>query len=417
MNVKIIIALILLEIAVIALLIYLIYLNVNKFSRLGHDESALSVWPEASKQFLKPHELNFPLWLIYGIGFNCLTRGFSYSALQCLGLLRINESLESVGQVAVSCTSTFVGSFVATMLYKFEKGSRFILFAEVLAIFSIPSGLIERFLEDFDTETGGFKSENTAEGLFELFGILVFSVVASFAVVGFIAISPYIPSNYSLERFKLQPVPPAPDYANEEEHVQEDETQENSNPFDDTQHFLHSQSFTKSKKLHSPNTRKVLVIGVFVLIFLPIVAWSGFVQSGIYSYNWGIDRVTAYLYTLLVNITQLMVYFGYGIVAIYIQSQLVALKVSVRNWAWFLLLSTLVCFSCVFLKDIISRKIVDVELEGNGRFVAVELLRVPFKIAAVGFVFTLAYYAVCLKKAKSILSAVDSHELSELQSS
>lgn len=434
-----VIGLVLVELVFIGVLICLMYIRIRYSSRFGHIESVQRVWPDASQEILAPHSCKFLLWLIYGVGFNCLARSVLYTALQLFGVLNIHIDLGFMAEYVISCISTFVGSFIATALYKFEGGSLVITFAVILALFFLPTGLLKLILE----------SENTSTGAWVLWpvSIVCLSLSASFVVFKYVTLPPHILSRYSLEEFKsqsssigdfVQPETSEPETSEQGsnargsalEDAQQDSTQESptlpeliERGFTLNDVLVNYSKSKKSKKDKRKGKHHSFADSIGVSIFLSLIALlptlvlAGKVESYAYQ-DWENDyfgrKEYLYFHTLLLVITQLVSVVGYGYVNLNMQCSLIASKTSVTNWGWYVLFVNFFCFIIEYLKDTCS-KIDHVGRTSQSEFIANELLRVSFKLAAVGFIFTGAYYIVCLRKARKILSSIEPHELEELQ--
>lgn len=412
MNVQAIIGIALVTVAINGLIALFIHLIVRFNSRLGSIESVKTVWPDASKQFLEPHACKLVLWIIYGIGFNCLVRSFTYSVLQILGVLTAENSLKFTGEYFVSCICTFSGSFIGSTLYKIEEGSLPIVYSLALAIIFIPIGLLMPI----------FDREDASIGTWVLWpvSIVALSLAASFIVFKLIVIPAYILSSYSLGRFEWTRVPSTPGDSNQDGHAQEDSIQENQIVRALIQRVNTLQGLLDERTV--PYSQKPIVKGdeicqrmsifflIFVLIYLPTSTGTGWIEAAVES---DFKSQSSYLRTCLDNLAQLMDFFGYGIVIISIQSQLVSLKVSVNNWGWYVIFSNFLCFLYEYLIDSIMDNH-EYHRMGN-MFIATEILWVPFKYAAVGFIFTAAYYMACIRRARTLLNFTESHELEDLQ--
>lgn len=450
-----IIGLVLVELVFIGVLICMMYMSLRYGSRFGHIESVQRVWPDASQEILAPHSCKFLLWLIYGVGFNCLARSVLYTALQLFGVLNIHIDLGFMAEYVISCISTFVGSFIATALYKFEGGSLVITFAVILALCILPTGLLKLILE----------SENTSAGAWVLWpvSIVCLSLSVSFVVFKYITLPTHILSRYSLEEFKSQSSsmgdfvqPETNESETSESETSEPETSEpetreqgsnaqgpapkDSEQQDSTQetptlpeliergytlndvlvNYSKSKKSTKDKKKgkHHPFSESI-GMGIFLslIALLPTFIFSGIVESYAYQ-DWENDyfgrKEYLYFHTLLLVITQLVSVVCYGYVNLNMQCSILASKTSVTNWGWYVLFVNFFCFIFEYLKDTLT-KIDHAGRTTQSEFIANELLRVPFKFAAVGLIFTGAYYIVCLRKARKILSSIEPHELEELQ--
>lgn len=412
MNVQAIIGIALVTVAIDGLIALVIHLIVRFNSRLGSIESVKTVWPDASKQFLEPHACKLVLWLIYGIGFNCLVRSFTYSLLQILGVLTAENSLKFTGEYFVSCICTFSGSFIGSTLYKIEEGSHPIVYSLALVILFLPIGLLMPM----------FDREDASIGTWVLWpvSIAALSLVASFIVFKFIVIPAYILSSYSLGRFEWTRVPATPGDSNHGEYTQEGSTQENQTLQGLIQRISTLQGLLDERAVPYSQTpmvkrnklceRMCLLLLIFVFIYLPTSTGAGWIEAAVES---DFKSQSPYLSNCLDNLAQLMDFFGYGIVIIFIQSQLVSQRVSVNNWGWYVVFSNLLCFLYEYLIDSIMDNH-EYHRMGN-MFIATEVLWVPFKYAAVGFIFTAAYYMACIRRARTLLNFTESHELEDLQ--
>lgn len=415
MNLQLTVGLLLVEILIIGFFALMFHLCVKYDSRFGHLESTQYIWPHASKTLLTPPKYGFILSLVYGIGFNCLTRSLFYSVLQFMNVFRPNERLGLVGDFIVTCICTFVGSFAATTLYKFEEGSLAILFSVALAICVIPTGITSLII---DTEL-----DSVGTWVLWVVSIAAFSLLASFIVFKFVTLSYSMLCNYSLEKFESQ-IPSSPEESTQEsaqpEAAESDSTPEGSTKPNPTLKDLIDQGSTledvlkmliETQKPRQPRKERNTCdsfsgcIVLFLILFLPTTLICGLIYA--YTYGDGSGHETeeiSYLVTVLINLTQLMDLMGYAVFTIYFQSGLVTVGASLTNWCWYVLITNLPCFLVKYLRDALSLYMTD-------EFLAVEILRVPFKLAAVGFIASAIYYILCLKKAKEILSAAEPQEL------
>lgn len=409
------VGLLLFEIVLIGFFAILVHVNVLYRSRFGHLESTQSIWPRASKTLLTPAKWGFPLWLIYGISFNCLTRSLLYSLLQLVNLIRPNQSLGLTGDFIITCACTFVGSFAATSLYKFEDGSLAIVFSGALAISSVPTGITTLIINRDLKSTGIW--------VLWVVSIIVFSLLASFIVFRFITISRSVLSNYSLKKFESQ-IPPTPEESaqnsTKQNSSESNSSEENSTEPVPTLKELIDQGSTledvvktlietrkpkQSKKQGNLGDAIAAAVSIFFLMFLPTTFLCRIIYTTTYG-DWHGNPSTeeiSYLGTVLVVITQFMDLMSYAVLTIWVQGVFVISGTSLANWCWYVLIMNLPCFSVQYLANELAPFVKD-------EFIA-ELLRVPFKFAAVGFISSATYYIVCLKKAKEILSAAEPQEL------
>lgn len=398
MNPHAIIALVLLYLCIIGILVVLIHLNVVYFSRFGHLESTQSIWPNASKKLLKPSSWPFLLYLVYGIGFNSLIRSLLYSVLQFVNVMRANQSLGIVGEFIISCICTFVGSFAASTLYKLEEGSIPEFFSGALAICVVPTGMSSLIITEKSRMFPGIIEVQSVEFLV-IWALIIaaFSGLASFIVFRYITLSYSMLSNYSLKQFEFQPVP----------NNSHETTQQNSSVHNSIQQ--NSTKPNRSKKRSYKCRAVCLCLIAFFFFYMPPFIIRVIVDMNTYG-DWTGRKVKemSYLTTVLVNVTQFTCLMGYAVFTIYVQSQLVAAGVSVKNWCWYVLFSNLPGFLFNFLIDTDEQ---EQEYKYENEVLLVEMIRVPFKLAAVGFIASAIYYIVCLKRARKILIAAEPQEL------
>lgn len=150
--------------------------------------------------------------------------------------------------------------------------------------------------------------------------------------------------------------------------------------------------------------RVIFVIDVFIFVLGGTLGFSGAMEKNMLSDDWAGN----YFYSLLLNFVQTVEFFGYGVVTICIQNSVV---VSKRNFGWYVLMTNFFCFITEYLKDVIVFKRMGFKYAECSEFLGVEVLRVPFKLAAVELIFAAAYWFTCLKKAKSILKSAEPHAL------
>lgn len=412
MDSQVSVGLLLLEIFIIGVLVLLIHVCLKYGSRFGHLESTQSIWPHASKTLLTPPKWGFVLWLVYGIGFNCLARSLFYSVLQFMNVIRANERLGLVGDLIVTCICTFVGSFAATTLYKFDGNSLSILFSVILAICVIPTGITSLIINTELNSVGTWVSW--------VVSITAFSLLASFIVSKFVNISRSLLYNHSLEKFEHQQVPSTYEESTQQGSAESNSTQEGSTESVPTLKELIDKGSTledvlktlietrkpkQTKKQGNLGDAIAAAVSIFFLMFLPTTFLCRIIYTTTYG-DWHGNPSTeeiSYLGTVLVVITQFMDLMSYAVLTIWVQGVFVISGTSLANWCWYVLIMNLPCFSVQYLANELAPFVKD-------EFIA-ELLRVPFKFAAVGFISSATYYIVCPKKAKEVLSAAEPQEL------
>ena len=371
MDSQVSVGLLLLEIFIIGVLVLLIHVCLKYGSRFGHLESTQSIWPHASKTLLTPPKWGFALWLVYGIGFNCLTRSLLFSVLQILNVYRANEPLGMIGEFIMTCICTFVGSFVATALYKLNEGSHSILFSVALAICSIPTGitiLIVRLgLNGTRIRTGEKtfmvidEMDSVWNWVLGVMSVVAFSLLASFIVFKFINISRSVLYNYSLEKFEHQQTPSTYEESPQQGSSESKSTHEDSTkPVPSLKELIDQGSSLedvvktlietrKPKQRVKQNTHTAgAALGVclcyFVFLFLSTTLMSGIIYANTYSdgsghgYGHEIKKVS-YLATVLINLTQFMDLLSYAVFVIFVQTGFVSTGASLRNWCWYALLT------------------------------------------------------------------------------
>lgn len=375
-----------LVLVVISITISFIWIIVRTRSRLDEVKKVENFWIKASEQLSSPHKWWFVLCLIYGIGFNCIIRSFLYSVLQVFGILRIDESLGFLGEYVISCICTIISSFVVTAMYKIEGGTFTVVYSAVVAISVLPTGLLKLI--------DNYNEVSVATWVVWPISIAMLSLVSSLVVFKFANFAPLRLKDSSTEHNSVDPGVGEPG-------LTEPGSNEQASQPDGYQ----------AQRERDKATKQVALIFVVFFGYMCVVSMSSYVQRNLDS-----DE-TKHLYssTLLINLAQLMELIACGALIIFIQSQAIFFKLSLRNWGWFPLP---VCFVCYAFEYVGATLYKMMQLSSDKEvleFISIEIFRTPFKYAAVGFICSASYFIVCLKIAKKMLSSIEASELGSFE--
>lgn len=380
------IGLYLLVLAIIAITILFIWAIVRTRSRLEDARKVQNFWCKASEQLAAPHRCWFILCLIYGIGFNCIVRSFLYSMLQILTVLKINDSLGFFGEYMVSCVCTITSSFVVTAMYKIEGGSFSILYSVILALSVLPTGLL--MLID------NYNEISVATWVIWPISIVLLSLLSSLAVFKFAKFMPLKLNDDSIE------------YSNVNSEVADPELRE-SEPEQDTR-----AKGSQAQQERNKATKQVFLVILVFFGYMFEVSVSGHVQRILEE-----EPERTYSSTLLTNLSQFMAFLACGTLIIFLQSQAVMSKLSLRNWGWLLLPVCFICYAFEYVGSTLYKIAQFSSDKEVYEFVSIEVFRTPFNYAAVGFICSAVYFIVCLKTARRMLTSVQASELASFESS
>ena len=357
------------------------------------------------KEMREPHRFRFVLWLIYGIGFNCLIRSFSYSVLQLIGILKLHVPLGFVGEYVVTCICSFGGSFLATAFYKSEGSSLAAPYSAVLSISILPVGLVKLIVANKQTSVGDWVLWSVS--------IVALSLISSLVVFKFVTFPANMLETCRLDGYESLHIPSSADNVEDDRHPEGGSSDEQPTPTlqdltdqgytveDVIQEYGQNKKSTKSDRADAEAAAEkcgLLIVGY--MFFVGVLASSGGIESNVFSYNGSAE----YLNNLILNITQLVVLLFCGFLCS-------CFKTFSKNYGWTVLIINIPLFIGYYVRDMILNG----GIKTNTEFLSVEILWVPLKLAAIEFLWAYAFLFAGLRRAKSILSSVEPHELDSFE--
>lgn len=416
MEPPVILFLALIELTIIGNLVKFLHLCVQRGKEILQFKRVQRNWVGIDQRIRIPHRFRLVLWVIYGVGFNCIIRSFLYSVLQIVGVLQLRIPLGFTEEYIITCICSFSGSFLATVFYKSEGSSHAVPYSVALAISILPTGLLKLIIDNMQTSVGDW--------ILWPVSIVALSLIASLVVFKFVTFL-----NNMLERCRLDEyiplfIPPSAYYAEENEHPEvassehpeggssdeqptctlQDLTEQGASAKDTAQDATpeddQNQRSTKSDgdNLKFPDPRPTVKrISIFFVMYLA-VSWG--IELNVYSYHGSGE----YLNILILDTTQLTVLFFCGSCCP-ILCRLVG--PFPKNYAWSVIFTCIPFYVGYFIRDVIAMYgFKHDDSMTNTEFFCVEVLRVPFELAAVGFLFVYVYLFVFLNDAKNMLSSI-----------